>query len=167
MSKLLNISSAFIVGITTLALITSAYHSVKSEVSPTPTPTPTPTNTPMTSKMVSVINETEKVDNSYTPTEKFVVTAYCPCQSCSGKWGYQTSTGVRATEGRTIAVDPTVVPYGSKVIVNGHEYIAEDCGGGIKGKKIDIFMDSEAKCRQWGVRKIKIKIVKGGKSYAQ
>ena len=46
-------------------------------------------------------------------------------------------------------------------------FIAEDCGGGIKGKKIDIFMDSEAKCRQWGVRKIKIKIVKGGKSYAQ
>ena len=160
MSKLLNVSSAVIVGITTLALITSAYHSVKSEVSPTPTPTPTPTTTPMTSKMVSVINETEKVDNSYTPTEKFVVTAYCPCQSCSGKWGYQTSTGVSATEGRTIAVDPTVVPYGSKVIVNGHEYIAEDCGGAIKGNRLDIFFENHSDTLEFGKQNIECLVIR-------
>ena len=52
-----------------------------------------------------------------------------------------TSTGVIAKEGRTIAVDPTVIPYGTKVIVNNHEYIAEDCGSAVKGKVIDIFVE--------------------------
>lgn len=53
-----------------------------------------------------------------------------------------TSTGVIAEEGKTIAVDPTVIPYGSKVLINGNEYVAEDCGGAIKGNKIDIFVES-------------------------
>ena len=47
-----------------------------------------------------------------------------------------------ATEGRTIAVDPEVIPYGTKVLIDGHTYIAEDTGGAIKGNKIDIFVDS-------------------------
>lgn len=158
MSKLLNVSSAFIVGITTLAIMTSAYHSVKTDVSPTPTPNPT--NTPVTSKMVSVSNEINLVDKVYTQTEKFVVTAYCPCQSCSGKWGYQTSTGVRATEGRTIAVDPTVIPYGSKVIVNGHEYIAEDCGGAIKGNRLDIFFESHSDVLEFGKQSIECLVIR-------
>lgn len=79
-----------------------------------------------------------------------------------------TSTMIKPKWG-VIAVDPRVIPYGSIVYIPYFDkyFVAEDCGGGIKGKKIDIFMDSEAKCRQWGVRKIKIKIVKGGKNYAQ
>lgn len=79
-----------------------------------------------------------------------------------------TSTMIKPKWG-VIAVDPSVIPYGSIVYIPyfNKYFVAEDCGGGIKGKKIDIFMDSEAKCRQWGVRKIKIKIVKGGKNYAQ
>ena len=79
-----------------------------------------------------------------------------------------TSTMIKPKWG-VIAVDPRVIPYGSIVYIPYFDkyFVAEDCGGGIKGNKIDIFMDSEAKCRQWGVRKIKIKIVKGGKNYAQ
>ena len=77
-----------------------------------------------------------------------------------------TSTMIKPKWG-VIAVDPRIIPYGSIVYIPYFDkyFVAEDCGGGIKGKKIDIFMDSEAKCRQWGVRKIKIKIVKGGKNY--
>ena len=77
-----------------------------------------------------------------------------------------TSTMIKPKWG-VIAVDPRVIPYGSIVYIPYFDkyFVAEDCGGGIKGKKVDIFMDSEAKCRQWGVRKIKIKIVKGGKNY--
>lgn len=57
--------------------------------------------------------------------------------------GRSTSTGAIATEGRTIAVDPNVIPYGSEVLINGHVYIAEDCGGAVKGNVIDIFVEDE------------------------
>ena len=60
-----------------------------------------------------------------------------------------------------IAVDPSVIPYGSIVYIKEFDkyFVAEDCGGKIKGHRIDIFMDSEKDCREWGVRKITIKIV--------
>ena len=60
-----------------------------------------------------------------------------------------------------IAVDPEVIPYGSLVYIPEFDktFIAEDCGGAIKGKRIDIFMNSEAECRKWGVRKINIEII--------
>ena len=75
----------------------------------------------------------------------FKLTAYCPCKECSGHWGKQTSTGAIATEGRTVAVDPKVIPYGTVIVVviDGveYEYVAEDCGGLVKGKHIDIYFD--------------------------
>ncbi|MDY2737963.1 SH3 domain-containing protein [Intestinibacter sp.] len=73
-----------------------------------------------------------------------------------------TATGTTPKPGRTIAVDPRVIPYGTRVYIPalGGTYIAEDCGGGIKGNKIDIFMSSEAKCNSWGVRNIEIQILK-------
>ncbi|MEF2615095.1 3D domain-containing protein [Faecalibacillus faecis] len=52
-----------------------------------------------------------------------------------------TSTGVIAEEGKTIAVDPSIIPYGSTVLIDGKEYLAQDCGGTIKGNKIDIFSE--------------------------
>ena len=73
-----------------------------------------------------------------------------------------TSTGKVPKVGRTIAVDPKVIPYGTRVYIPalGQTYIAEDCGGAIKGNKIDIFMSSEEKCISWGVRNIEIQILK-------
>ena len=88
------------------------------------------------------------------PTTTFKVTAYCPCVKCCGKSDGITATGTVATAGRTIAVDPTVIPYGSKVILNGVTYIAEDCGGAIKGNKIDMFFNTHEEALQWGVRYI-------------
>lgn len=60
-----------------------------------------------------------------------------------------------------IAVDPSVIPYGSLVYIPYFDkyFLAEDCGGAIIGKRIDIFMNSEAKCRKWGKRTIEIEIV--------
>ena len=71
-----------------------------------------------------------------------------------------TATGTVPRWG-TIAVDPTIIPYGTKVYIpQFNEYfIAEDCGGGIKGNKIDIFMNSESQCDNWGKRSIDIYIV--------
>ena len=84
---------------------------------------------------------------------EFKVTAYCPCEDCSDEWGYKTSTGAKATEGRTIAVDPRVIPYGSEIVIDGHTYKAEDCGGLIKGNKVDIFFDSHKDVDAYGLQK--------------
>ena len=56
-----------------------------------------------------------------------------PLRDMLCKWanGY-TATGTKATEGRTIAVDPDIIPYGTTVIIDDHEYIAEDCGVQLK-----------------------------------
>lgn len=83
----------------------------------------------------------------------FVITAYCPCSKCCGEWADGiTSTGTVATEGRTIAVDPSVIPYGSVVEINGVSYIAEDCGGAIKKNRIDIYFNSHDDALEWGVQ---------------
>ena len=88
---------------------------------------------------------------------EFTLTAYCPRRCCCGKWasGY-TATGTLATEGRTIAVDPKVIPYGSRVLLiwpdgTQHEYIAEDCGG-VNGNHIDVFFNSHQAARVFGVQ---------------
>jgi len=72
----------------------------------------------------------------------YEITHYCKCTRCCGKNDGITATGTQATAGRTIAVDPKVIPLGTEVIIDGQSYIAEDTGGAIKGNKIDIFCDS-------------------------
>lgn len=75
----------------------------------------------------------------------FRITHYCPCFACCGSWaGGATASGTIPTPGRTIAVDPSVIPLGTRVIINGQVYVAEDTGGAIKGKKIDIFVGSHS-----------------------
>lgn len=71
-----------------------------------------------------------------------------------------TATGTIPKWG-TIAVDPSVIPYGTKVYIPqfGQTFIAEDCGGAIKGNKIDIFMNDESTVKNWGRRTIDIYIV--------
>ncbi len=87
----------------------------------------------------------------------FTATAYCPCSKCCGKWANGiTSTGVTAQSGRTIAVDPKVIPYGTEVVINGHTYVAEDCGGAIKGKKIDIYFDTHAEALEFGRKSVEL-----------
>lgn len=71
-----------------------------------------------------------------------------------------TSTGTIPKWG-TIAVDPSVIPYGSKVYIPSlnKTFIAEDCGGAIKGNKIDIYMGDESSVNSWGRQTIEIQIL--------
>ncbi|MGL5749077.1 MAG: 3D domain-containing protein, partial [Paraclostridium sp.] len=71
-----------------------------------------------------------------------------------------TATGTVPKWG-TIAVDPQVIPYGTKVYIPqfNKTFTAEDCGGAIKGNKIDIFMNSNSSVYDWGRRTIDIYIV--------
>ena len=58
--------------------------------------------------------------------------------------------------GRTIAVDQRLIKLGSKVRMNDREYIAEDTGGAIKGKRIDLFVDSHSEAMKFGKKLIEI-----------
>lgn len=89
----------------------------------------------------------------------FKTTAYCSCSSCSGRWGSLTSTGTRAAINHTIAVDPRVIPYGTKLMINGVIYTAEDKGSGVKGRHIDIYQSSHSEARQYGRRNVEVFLV--------
>lgn len=104
------------------------------------------------------IPATEEAECTDVYLGEYTLTAYCACPICCGQWsnGY-TATGTLATEGRTIAVDPGVVPYGSKVLLiwpdgTQHEYIAEDCGSGVNGNHIDVFIADHEAARVFGVQ---------------
>lgn len=85
---------------------------------------------------------------------QFLITAYCPCCDCSEGYGKITSTGKIPKQGRTIAVDPKVIPYGTKVKIKGlGTFIVEDCGGAIKGNRIDIYFESHADTERFGVQR--------------
>lgn len=112
--------------------------------------------------------ETESPTEAETETEKqeyikltVIATAYCPCEKCCGRYSDgRTATGTVAQSGRTIAVDPSVIPYGSKVQINGHTYVAEDCGGDIKGKRIDIFFNTHPEAVNFGKQELVIFVSK-------
>ena len=104
-------------------------------------------------------------DSSLRPLGVFHITHYCQCSICCGPWANGiTSTGVTATTNRTIAVDPTVIPYGSKVVINGQVYVAEDCGGAIKNNRIDIYMGSHAEALNSGVFDVEVYLLEEGSS---
>jgi 3D (Asp-Asp-Asp) domain-containing protein len=72
----------------------------------------------------------------------------------------KTATGTLPTAGRTVAVDPRVIPLGSKIYIAGvGERIAEDTGGKIRGKRLDLFLPSVKECRQFGVREQEVHLL--------
>lgn len=110
-----------------------------------------------------VVSEEQVAESVAEPTSAslgvFRTTAYCPCYQCSEGWGRKTSTGATARANHTIAVDPRVIPYGTKVLINGVVYTAEDRGGGVKGHHIDIFYDTHSQTRQHGSRSAEVFLV--------
>jgi 3D (Asp-Asp-Asp) domain-containing protein/HKD family nuclease len=89
----------------------------------------------------------------------YKITGYCSCSICCGKSasGY-TSSGTKATSGRTIAAS-SQFSFGTQLSINGNTYTVEDRGGAIKGNKIDIYFDSHAQALAWGVRYLPVELV--------
>lgn len=92
----------------------------------------------------------------------FTCSAYCSCRICCGAYSPEvtgreshTATGTVPMQGRTIAVDPTVIPYGTSVTIEGMgTFVAEDCGGAIKGNRIDIYFSNHQDALNFGVRRL-------------
>jgi 3D (Asp-Asp-Asp) domain-containing protein len=97
------------------------------------------------------------------PSSKEIIveaTAYtASCEGCSGI----TATGINLLENpnqKVISVDPSVIPLGSKVYVEGYgEAIAGDTGGAIKGNKIDIFIPTKQEAINFGRQQVKVTIL--------
>lgn len=94
----------------------------------------------------------------------FRLTAYCSCSLCCGEWANNRpldengnkivygSIGERLKEGYSVAVDPTIIPYQSKVIINDNVYEAQDCGGAIKENRIDVYFENHDDALEFGVQ---------------
>jgi len=119
------------------------------------------------------------------PSEKaqeLLVTGYCNCGTCCGwrkKWfifgkpvyNYGkmkgtpkkvgvTASGTVAAKG-TIAADPSVYPFGTKMEIPGYGVgTVQDIGGSIKGAHIDLWFPSHEEATAWGVRKLKVNVAK-------
>ena len=94
--------------------------------------------------------------------KEFYVTATAYTAYCNGCSGI-TATGINLKENpnlKVIAVDPSVIPLGSKVWVEGYGYaVAGDTGGAIKGSKIDLFMPSKSQAYDFGRKKVLVKVL--------
>ena len=113
---------------------------------------------------------------------ELLVTGYCNCGKCCGwrkKWFFfgepvynygkmkgapkkvgATASGAVAAKG-TIAADPAVYPFGTRIGIPGYGLgIVQDVGGSIKGAHIDIWFPSHAEALAWGARKLKVKVAK-------
>lgn len=117
----------------------------------------------LTSKMSKELVEkafTSRPTISRGSSNRFQATAYCACSICCGKSTGITATGTKATEGRTIAVDPRVIPLGTKVFIQGYgERVAEDTGGMIKGNIIDVYFNSHQEALKFGRKNINLQII--------
>lgn len=116
-----------------------------ADLSPEPTAKPTP----------NLIANTQN-QTGLKSLGKFTITAYCPCKKCCGKSDGITASGTKATAGRTIAADISKYPFGTKLYIEGHEYIVEDKGGSIKKNKIDIFFNTHQEALQYGKRQVEV-----------
>lgn len=126
------------------------------------TPSPAAPSTPSTSApststpAPAPAQESKSVSKEIT-VEATAYTAYCA--GCSGI----TATGIdlRSNPNRkVIAVDPRVIPLGSRVYVEGYgEAIAGDTGGAIKGTRVDLFMASQSSALNWGRKTVKLQIL--------
>lgn len=105
--------------------------------------------------------QTKKVKVSPTYTEiKVKATAYCPCIECCGKTDGITASGTLAKENHTVAADPNIFPYGTKIFCSMGEFVVEDCGSAIKGKnRLDFFFDTHEEALEFGVKEFSIWIM--------
>lgn len=102
----------------------------------------------------------DAVVEDYVSMGDFKITYYCSCEECSGHWGTQTSTGSYCEQGRTVAVDPDVIAYGTKILIDDNVYIAEDCGSRVVGDHIDIYVEDHELVEKLGVKHKKVWLIR-------
>ncbi|MDP4162870.1 MAG: LysM peptidoglycan-binding domain-containing protein [Bacillota bacterium] len=123
---------------------------------------PTPVTPSIEKSTVHAVPQQKESQPQKTDSQKIKVKATAYTASCTGCSGV-TATGINIKDNqdaKVIAVDPSVIPLGSKVYVEGYGYAtASDTGGAIKGKRIDVFIPSEKDAMQWGSKQVNVTII--------
>lgn len=100
----------------------------------------------------------------YISLGEFLVSAYCSCEICCNEYALDRpldengneivkgSIGQVLTPQYSIAVDPKVIPYGTEVMFGENTYLAQDCGGAIKGNRIDLYFNDHQAALEWGMQ---------------
>ncbi|MCY7669766.1 LysM peptidoglycan-binding domain-containing protein [Bacillus altitudinis] len=156
-----NLNSDIIMIGSTLSVAGQSSAPVSSE----PVQKQAPVQKEQTTKKAAPKKETAKAESSsasQSVQKEMTVTATAYTANDGGISGI-TATGVNLNKNpnaRVIAVDPNVIPLGSKVYVEGYgEAIAADTGGAIKGNKIDVHVPSKSQAKNWGVKSVKVKVL--------
>ena len=139
----------------------------KSDTEPTEVAATTEVTTTTTSVVVTEPQITEPLTTeatSYTMTVE--ATAYCPCSKCCGVYAENrpngivyTASGAVAKANHTIAVDTSVIPFGTQIKYGDVIYTAEDTGSAIKGNRIDIYFDDHTSALNFGRQTIEIEVI--------
>ncbi|MGE6629757.1 LysM peptidoglycan-binding domain-containing protein [Bacillus sp. NPDC077027] len=157
-----NLNSDIIIAGSTLSVAGQSSAPVSSE----PAKKQAPVQKEQTTKKAAPKQETaakaETSSASQSVQKEMTVTATAYTANDGGISGI-TATGVNLNKNphaKVIAVDPSVIPLGSKVYVEGYgEAIAADTGGAIKGNKIDVHVPSKSQAKNWGVKSVKVKVL--------
>lgn len=124
-----------------------------------------PIETTETAKAITADSTTEREETrpAFLDMGEFRLTAYCACEiCCNDSADGITATGTKPVQGRTIAVDEDVIPFGYEVLIGGHTYVAEDRGGEIIGREIDIYFDSHEEAEAFGVQYADVTLILNG-----
>ena len=109
-------------------------------------------------------DESDCAEARYISLGEFKLTAYCPCEKCCGIWAQnrptdeagneiiRTASGKIAEQGYTVAADKAKLPFGTKLMIDGHEYEVQDVGGAIKDNRIDVYFESHEEALAFGVQ---------------
>lgn len=112
----------------------------------------------------------EVKQEEWKPLGEFKVTAYCSCVRCCSIWAKNrpldengkeivyTASGERAEAGKTIAVDTSVIPFGTEVRIGDTVYTAQDTGSMVKGNVIDIYFDSHESAVKHGAKYLEVEV---------
>lgn len=145
---------------------------------------PIETSEPIVETVEPIVETVSESTIEITPTPEpqiislgeYKLTAYCSCEKCCDHWAtvrpldengkpivYTANMSV-AKQGVTVAADTSVLPFGTVLLIDDHEYIVQDRGGAIKGNRIDVYFESHEEALQFGVQYKEIFMKEGTKS---
>lgn len=87
----------------------------------------------------------------------FKITYYCNCKKCCGRWAHMgiTASGAPLQEGVSIATDSSI-PFGTKLMINGHVYVVQDRGSGVNGNHVDVYCSNHQEAKRHGCQKLPV-----------